>query len=128
MRKTGSRVRVFSPWARETTGSIDLCAICTKRDNQSAKGTMAAVKQNVESWKNKLDKLLHEKNAFSDVLGKLEAKTGVRRLYIALGNVCSFRIFHAAPSLSVIDGCRLIHSSAVSHDDDLFWRLCITID
>lgn len=50
---------------------------------------MAAVKQNVETFKNKLDKLLHEKNALNDVLEKLEAKTGVRRLYIALGN-CFF--------------------------------------
>lgn len=47
---------------------------------------MAAVKQNVETFKNKLDKLLHEKNALNDVLEKLETKTGVKRLYIALGN------------------------------------------
>ncbi|XP_076465948.1 receptor expression-enhancing protein 5-like isoform X1 [Babylonia areolata] len=46
---------------------------------------MAAVKQHVETWKNKLDKLLHEKNALNDVLEKLETKTGVKRLYIALG-------------------------------------------
>ena len=53
---------------------------------------MAAVKQNVETFKNKLEKLLHEKNALNDVLEKLETKTGVKRLYIALGNcICTFQ-------------------------------------
>jgi len=41
--------------------------------------------QNMEQWKDKLDKALHEKNAFTDVLEKIEAKTNVRRLYIVLG-------------------------------------------
>jgi hypothetical protein len=45
---------------------------------------MASVSQNIESWKAKLDKVLHEENAATDVLAKVEAKTGVRRLYIAL--------------------------------------------
>lgn len=53
---------------------------------------MAAVKQNVETFKNKLDKLLHEKNALNDVLEKLETKTGVKRLYIALGNCFCTRL------------------------------------
>ena len=51
---------------------------------------MAAFKQNVESWKNKL---LHEKNAFFDVLDKLQAKTRVRRLYIALGFVALVALY-----------------------------------
>lgn len=47
----------------------------------------SAVQQNVENWKAKLDKVLHEKNGFTDLLEKVEQKTGVRRLYLAIGNV-----------------------------------------
>lgn len=46
-----------------------------------------AVTENIENWKSKLDKSLHEKNAVTDLLEKIERKTGVRRLYIALGKI-----------------------------------------
>ncbi len=44
--------------------------------------------QQLENWRAKLDKVLHEKNAFTDVLDKAEQKSGVRRLYLVLGK-CS---------------------------------------
>ena len=47
----------------------------------------------VENWQAKLDKVLHEKNAFTDLLEKVEAKTGVRRLYLVLGMWSSSFIF-----------------------------------
>ena len=46
-----------------------------------------AVTQNLENWQAKLDKILHEKNAFTDLLDKAEQKTGVRRLYLVLGKL-----------------------------------------
>uniref|UniRef100_A0A0B7BLC2 Uncharacterized protein n=1 Tax=Arion vulgaris TaxID=1028688 RepID=A0A0B7BLC2_9EUPU len=46
---------------------------------------MAAVTEKFEAFKTRLDKVLHEKNKVTDVLEKIEQKTGVRRLYIALG-------------------------------------------
>merc|ERR1712168_499871 len=39
----------------------------------------------LENWQAKLDKVLHQKNAFTDILAQIETKTGVRRLYLALG-------------------------------------------
>ena len=47
----------------------------------------AAVTQHFEAFKARLDKVLHEKNKFTDILEKVEAKTGVRRLYLALGKL-----------------------------------------
>jgi len=44
-----------------------------------------AVKQNMEDWKVKLDSALHEDNCIAHALEKIEAKTGVKRLHIALG-------------------------------------------
>ncbi|XP_074650533.1 receptor expression-enhancing protein 5-like isoform X2 [Tubulanus polymorphus] len=51
------------------------------------------VSTNIESWKAKLDKALHEKNAFTDLLEKAEAKTGVRRLYMVLGLVVFLALY-----------------------------------
>ena len=39
------------------------------------------VQQNLDTWKAKLDKELHERNTLTD-LEKMETKTGVRRLYL----------------------------------------------
>ncbi len=47
------------------------------------------VQQNLDNWKSKLDKALHEKNAFTDILEKIEKKTNVRRLYLVLGRLLS---------------------------------------
>ena len=47
---------------------------------------MAQIKQNIEEWKNKLEKSLQEKNCVTDLLGKIEEKSGVKRLHIVLGD------------------------------------------
>lgn len=39
-----------------------------------------------ESYLQRVDKKLHEKNMVTDYLEKAEKATGVKRLYIALGN------------------------------------------
>jgi len=46
---------------------------------------MAAVMQHIDAFKSKLEKALNEKNKVNDVLAQIEAKSGVKRLYIALG-------------------------------------------
>jgi len=45
----------------------------------------SAVKKNVEEWKTKLDLALHEQNMVTNLLEKIETKTGVKRLHLALG-------------------------------------------
>jgi len=44
----------------------------------------AAVKQALDEWKGKLDTALHQKGVITDLIGTIEAKTGVKRLNIAL--------------------------------------------
>jgi receptor expression-enhancing protein 5/6 len=53
----------------------------------------AGFKKNIEEWKNKLDEALHEKNRVNDVLEKIETKTGVKRLHIALGFIALIGIY-----------------------------------
>lgn len=53
----------------------------------------AGVKQHFEEWKSKLDEALHEKNCVNDVLEKIETKTGVKRLHIALGFIALTGIY-----------------------------------
>ena len=43
--------------------------------------------EKVEGWKEKLENALNEKNAFTDLLAKVEDKTKVKRLYLVLGEV-----------------------------------------
>jgi receptor expression-enhancing protein 5/6 len=44
-----------------------------------------ASSETINTGKEKLDNWLHEKNYFTDVLDKVEKKTGVKRLYVFLG-------------------------------------------
>ena len=44
-----------------------------------------AVSQNLENWQAKLNNTLSEKNAFTDILEKIEKKSGIKRLYIVMG-------------------------------------------
>ena len=46
---------------------------------------MAGAKQCIEELKTKLENALNEKNMVTDLLGKIESKTGVKRLHLALG-------------------------------------------
>ena len=43
--------------------------------------------ESINTGKEKLDNWLHVKNFFTDVLDKIEKKTGVKRLYLFLGNL-----------------------------------------
>jgi len=51
---------------------------------------MANVKRILDSYLAKLDAALQEKNSVTNVFEKLESKTGVKRLHIALGGFDKF--------------------------------------
>lgn len=48
---------------------------------------MAAAKETLNTWKEKLNSFLHQKNYATDLLAKVEEKAKVDRLYIFLGNL-----------------------------------------
>ncbi|XP_020621108.1 receptor expression-enhancing protein 5-like [Orbicella faveolata] len=52
-----------------------------------------ATSETINTGKEKLNNWLHEKNYFTDVLDKVEKKTGVNRLYIFLGLVGVFALY-----------------------------------
>ena len=56
----------------------------------SLKLAKMATSETINSGKEKINNWLHEKNYFTDVLEKVEKKTGVKRLYIFLGNSINF--------------------------------------
>ncbi|KAI8508163.1 PREDICTED: receptor expression-enhancing protein 5-like isoform X3 [Branchiostoma belcheri] len=49
----------------------------------------------VKSYREKLEKYLYEKNAFTDLLATAEAKTGVKRVYIVYGLMGLFLLYLA---------------------------------
>ena len=56
-------------------------------------------------WKEKLDKSIHEKNCFTEVLEKAEELTGVKRLYIVIGEIK--RVLQRIYPRTIPDQCNL---------------------
>ena len=54
-----------------------------------------AASETLNTGKEKLDNWLQEKNFFTDVLEKVESKTGVKRIYIFLGKNLVVGVFYA---------------------------------
>lgn len=52
-----------------------------------------AASETLNTGKEKLDNWLQQKNFFTDVLEKVESKTGVKRIYIFLGLVAVFALY-----------------------------------
>ena len=52
-----------------------------------------ATSDTLNTGREKLDNWLQEKNFFTDVLEKVEKKTGVKRIYIFLGNDVGYVVY-----------------------------------
>ncbi|XP_033633954.1 receptor expression-enhancing protein 5-like isoform X1 [Asterias rubens] len=86
---------------------------------------------NVENWRAKLDKALYEKNAVTDVLAKLEEKSGVKRTYFVIGLAALVAIWlvfgYAAAFISSFLGflypayCSVKAIESVRTEDDTQW-------
>lgn len=49
--------------------------------------------ESMNRWMKKLDAKLHESNKFTELLEKIERKTGVKRLYITLGGIALLALY-----------------------------------
>lgn len=58
-----------------------------------------AVSENVKNWRGKLEEALDKKNAFTDLLEKIEQKTGVKRIYVVIGECAA--VPHCSVALAV---------------------------
>ena len=75
--------------------------------------------ETAEGWRAKLDKALAEKNFFTDLLKKIEDKTGVRRLYLVIGKFSMPHFKYEIPlnfgpcPVTAVDGLEQLHPVCV---------------